>query len=91
MILSEETEAGVFPRLLVVNVKQSLLDCGGDGLGPVRDLQLLNDVVHVISGGIGADLKSRADLLVGETLGHHLEDLPLAGGEVGARHPVGKP
>src|SRR5450631_1368992 len=51
------------------------------GLDPVLHVQLLEGVVNVVLHGALGDRELLADLLVGQALGHELEDLELAAGD----------
>jgi hypothetical protein len=69
-----------------------------DGLGPVTDVELGEDVCHVGLGGAFADHQPRGDLEVGVPVRHETEDLLLprrelveAGLEVRARRTEGEP
>src|SRR5215203_2484353 len=54
-----------------------------DGMCPVGHLQLRKDVGDVVAHSVGADEQACGDLGVGVSLGYEVEDLALAGGELG--------
>ncbi len=55
------------------------------GLGPVLQMELLQDVAQVDFHSVLGDEKRRGDLAIGIALGDELEDICLAGGQRFAR------
>jgi hypothetical protein len=58
-------------------------------LGAVGRARLHQDAPDVVGGGVGADVKPGADLLVAEAAGKETKDLDLPIGEaIGQRRPL---
>src|SRR3954469_15407186 len=68
------------------DVQQLLPDGVHDGLHPGVQLELLQDVPHVVLHGVLADEQPLGDLPVVQALGDQLEDLELTLGEPRGRH-----
>ena len=62
---------------------QPRLSGANDGVCTVGYLQFRKDVGNVVAYGVGADKQACGDLCVAVTLGYEIEDLHLAGGELG--------
>ena len=54
----------------------------GHSLGAVGDVEFFEHALHVIFDGEGADVQDGADFGIGLALGHPVEDLQFAVGEV---------
>jgi hypothetical protein len=71
------------PSVLRAASAQAGLSGAHDGLRPVGHLQLEVDVRDVVSYRLLAQVEARGDLLVVHAPGYEIQDLHLAGGEVG--------
>src|SRR4051812_14515803 len=88
-----EPKLSIEHRLLALSEYRDcsvLLSCGRDesktlrarnGLRPLLDIELSEDVLDVRFDGLGRDEKSSCDFLVGSALGDQIEDIALAGAE----------
>ena len=54
------------------------LDCCCRRLGPVLDIQLIEDALHVILDGVLGDVQDIGDLLIGQSFDNQLEHFQLA-------------
>jgi len=59
------------------------IDGEDGGFGPVGDLQLAEDVAHVVAHGALAEEQLRGDLPVGQPLDHQRQDAHFLGGQPG--------
>src|SRR5580704_19506159 len=71
----------------VCHGNEALAHRDGGRLGAIRNFQLFNDAVHMISGRIVADSKDPSDFLIREAFRHKLQYLMLSRGQIRAGHP----